>query len=198
MKKAEGRLQLWQGWEQKHKAEDSWRALQSRLGCRRRQRELAGGKRVYIALEEREDEAMTREANILFELETVEQDAEELRELVADRVAERMVRETTAAAVQTSPPRSVDPSGSASVDPSGSALEEERSVTATAEVGAPVGKKKTRKSKAQERRTARRAALRANMEVQAADVRKVRDEGEEQDGVVGAKDQSRVFDPGGV
>eukprot|EP01052_Picozoa_sp_SAG31_P047569 SAG31_NODE_9577_length_1256_cov_1.949870_1_plen_297_part_00 len=233
VKKAEGRLRLWQGWEQTHEAGDTWLALQAKLGRRRRKRELAGCKRVLTVRGEREDDAMQQEANILFELEAVEQDAEDLRELVAD-----LVRETTAAAAKTSPSRPVDPSGPA--------LEEERSVAAagvgeagtgggagalqvqgvmtvpgeqavgspvevveaaedvvtlaavdTAEsvgqtmsagagVLSPAGKKKTRKSKAQERRTARRAAMRANKEVEA------------EGGVAGAKSQSKIFDPGGA
>ena len=100
VKKAEERLRLWQRWEQTHEAGDSWMALQAKLGRRRRKKELAGCKRVLTVWGEREDDAMQQEASILLELEAVEQDAEDLRELVAD-----LVRETTAAAAKTSPPR---------------------------------------------------------------------------------------------
>ena len=62
-------------------------------------RELAGCKRVLTAGGEREDDAMQQEASILLELEAVEQDAEDLRELVADLLS-RQQRETAAAAAK--------------------------------------------------------------------------------------------------
>jgi hypothetical protein len=125
MERAAGRLQRWLGFVIEHEAgsgKESWPAVQARLGCRRRRKELAACRRVHAACEGNEEEAMAEEAEALWWAEATETQIEDLRELVADRVAAAAVKEAetatvtavaTAATAAKASPQEVGPSGPA-------------------------------------------------------------------------------------